>query len=207
MLVLALAVMGGIGLGAGVALLRELMDRVFRTGAQLQAALQMPCLALVPLLKGTKPNKFRAQAATWQRHFAERSFATRAYFGGSSTCLCRVCRINSLNQDGDQFKETDRPHKVIGFTSSLPNEGKSTIAGALAQLIAQTGRRVIVVDCDLRNPTLSRCLAPRATTGIVDVISGVRSLEEAVWRDPTTNLVFLPATGEAPLFYSSETLG
>ena len=99
------------------------------------------------------------------------------------------------------------PHKVIGFTSSLPNEGKSTITAALAQLTAQMGRRVIVVDCDLRNPTLSRCLAPSATIGIVDVISGVRSLEEAVWRDPATNLVFLPTGEGTPRFHSSEVLG
>ena len=73
MLVLALAVMGGIGLGAGVALLRELMDRVFRTGAQLQAALQMPCLALVPLLKGTKPNKLPRKQVPFDKAFGART--------------------------------------------------------------------------------------------------------------------------------------
>jgi succinoglycan biosynthesis transport protein ExoP len=72
-LVLALAVMGGIVLGAGVALLRDLMDRVFRTGAQLQAALQVPCLALVPLLKGTKPNKLPRKQAPLNRAFGERT--------------------------------------------------------------------------------------------------------------------------------------
>ena len=52
--------------------------------------------------------------------------------------------------------------QVIGFTSSLPNEGKSTIAASLALLVAQTGARVILVDCDLRNPSLTRKLAPGA---------------------------------------------
>jgi capsular exopolysaccharide synthesis family protein len=98
------------------------------------------------------------------------------------------------------------PNKVIGFTSALPHEGKSTIAAAVAQLAAQAGSRVIIVDCDLRIPALSRRLAPSATGGIVDVISGARSLEEMVWRDPKTNLFFLPAITRAPMF-SSEVLG
>src|SRR5262249_1844988 len=55
---------------------------------------------------------------------------------------------------------------IIGFTSSLPNEGKSTIAASLALLMAQAGARVILVDCDLRNPSLSRKFAPRAEHGV-----------------------------------------
>ena len=133
---------------------------------------------------------------------------TRAYFGGSANSpLSRFAEAVRSIKLATNLQETDRSHKVIGLTSSLPNEGKSTIAGALAQLIAYTGGRVILVDCDLRNPSLSRCLAPKATAGIVDVVSGARSLGETVWKDPTTNLAFLPATGEAAIFYSSETLG
>ena len=97
-------------------------------------------------------------------------------------------------------------NRVIGFTSALPNEGKSTIAAAVAQLTAKVGGRVIIVDCDLRIPTLSRMWAPDASLGITDVLSGARSLEETVWRDPVTNLFFLPAVQTAPLV-ASEVLG
>jgi capsular exopolysaccharide synthesis family protein len=98
------------------------------------------------------------------------------------------------------------PNKVIGFTSALPDEGKTTIAAAVAQLTARAGGRVILVDCDLRLPSLSHRLAPTAKIGIGDVISGARSLEKAVWKDPATNLYFLPAMKTTPLF-SSEMLG
>ena len=53
-----------------------------------------------------------------------------------------------------------KSNKVIGITSSLPNEGKSTISACLAQLAAHGGARVILVDCDLRKPALSQVLAP-----------------------------------------------
>jgi len=97
-------------------------------------------------------------------------------------------------------------NNIIGITSSLPNEGKSTIASALAQLIGHAGKRVIIVDCDLRNPSLSASLAPGATAGIVDVLSGARSLDEAIWTDRETNLAFLPAAKRGPLFHTSEIL-
>ena len=95
---------------------------------------------------------------------------------------------------------------IIGITSSLPNEGKSTIAVALAQVVAQVGRRVIVVDCDLRNPSLSRALAPTATIGIIEVLSGECSICEAIWTDPATKMAFLPAVINAKLIDTSEIL-
>jgi capsular exopolysaccharide synthesis family protein len=101
---------------------------------------------------------------------------------------------------------TTTPSKVIGFTSSLPNEGKSTVAAALALLASQLGGRVIIVDCDLRNPSLSRRLAPAATIGLADVISGARPWEEAVWRDSTNNLALLPALKKGTVFQDSELL-
>jgi capsular exopolysaccharide synthesis family protein len=87
---------------------------------------------------------------------------------------------------------TKTPSKVVGLTSTLPNEGKSTIAASLAQLLANSGKRVIVVDCDLRNPSLSASLAPDVGAGITDVLSGARSLEDTIWSDTATGLDFLP---------------
>jgi exopolysaccharide transport family protein len=205
-LVLALALMGGIGLGIGAGLFRELRDRVFRTAGQLQAVLQIPCLALVPLLKGKEPNKLPLKQAPSDKTFGQRTIAhdSSAYWKVVNSPLSSFAESIRSIKLAINLNVTSRPNKVIGFTSSLPNEGKSTIAAALAQLIAQVGGRVILVDCDLRNPSLSRGLAPEATIGLMDVISGVKSLEEAVWRDPTTNLTFLPSVKKTPLFHASE---
>ena len=201
-LVLALALMGGIGLGVGGALLRDLMDRGFRSGTQLQAALQMPCLALVPLLKGRQKNQLPDNHLPCDNAFGQRTI------GRDSSVFWSVVDSPSspFAESIRSIKLASRPNKVVGFTSSLPNEGKSTIAAAVALLTAQLGGRVIIVDCDLRNPSLSRSLAPEATIGLVDVISGARSLEEAVWKDPTNNLVLLPTVKTEALFHTSELL-
>jgi succinoglycan biosynthesis transport protein ExoP len=100
---------------------------------------------------------------------------------------------------------TRSPSKVVGLTSTLPDEGKSTIAASLAQLLANSGNRVIVVDCDLRNPSLSATLTPDAGAGITDIVSGARSLEDTIWTDSVTKLDFLPGA-RAPLSNTSEIL-
>src|SRR5262249_46197785 len=95
---------------------------------------------------------------------------------------------------------------IVGFTSSLPHEGKSTIAASLAVLMAQAGARVILVDCDLRNPSLSRKFAPKAEHGVLDVIAGRVPLEDAVWKEVSTNLTFLPVATKTRIEHSSEIL-
>jgi polysaccharide biosynthesis transport protein len=101
---------------------------------------------------------------------------------------------------------TFKANRVIGCTSSLPNEGKSTIAFSLAQLMAQVGARTILVDCDLRNPSISHALAPRAKRGLIDVLSEKVEFEKAIWKDASTNMVFLPIVVKFQFANSSEIL-
>ena len=80
--------------------------------------------------------------------------------------------------------------KVIGITSTLPNEGKSTVAASLAQLMSHAGARTILVDCDLRHPSLTRLRAHAAKAGLIDIASGKCVLEDVIWIDPSTGLTF-----------------
>ncbi len=208
-MILALGIFGGIALGTALGFLRDIMDRVFRTSAQVEATLNLSCLSMVPLLKDSKQKKPPALAAVQgDRELAQRTLSRSSgmYWAASAMPLSRFAEsIRSIKLAID-LNPTKTSNKIVGITSALPNEGKSTIAASLAQLIAHAGKRVIVVDCDLRNPSLSANLAPNATVGIVDVLSGARSLEEAIWRDPRTNLAFLPSAKRTPLFHTSEIL-
>ena len=97
--------------------------------------------------------------------------------------------------------------KVIGFTSALPNEGKSTIAAAVAELCAQVGEKIIVVDCDLRNPSLTRIFAKECEFGIIEAIKGdQRPLDDLIWHEPETKLAFLPVGSRNQASHTSETL-
>src|SRR5262249_43420235 len=88
--------------------------------------------------------------------------------------------------------DASKPNRVIGVTSALPDEGKSTIAVALAQLMATSGLKVILIDCDIRNPQLSLRIAPSASVGLIELLSGKLRLQDVIWTDPATRLSVLP---------------
>ncbi|MBV9407020.1 MAG: AAA family ATPase, partial [Acidobacteriaceae bacterium] len=207
-LVLGLALMGGLLLGVGFGVLREISDTVFRTTAQIQERLHAECIALLPLINGiTKPgSRERSKSppgAPVQRIIARKQ---DLFWIMADSPFSRFAEsIRSLKVAADLNKGT-KPNTIVAITSSLPNEGKSTTAVALAQLVALTGGRAILVDCDLRNPSLSRKLAPKASKGLLEVIWGKQPLSEVVWTDPATNLSFLPAVVRGRLADSSEIL-
>jgi len=202
MLVLALSLFGGVGLGVGLGMLRELTDRVFRTGEQLESQLQTPCLALVPFLKAGQAKQL-PRGSIDKNGSTRESSVFRTVIDAPLSSFTEAIRAIKLAVD---LHTGSRSGKVIGFTSALPNEGKSTISASLAALITQVGGRVILVDCDLRNPSLSRMISPDASVGIVDVISGRISKEEAIWRDVETKISFFPAVKKTPIFHTSEVL-
>ena len=72
--------------------------------------------------------------------------------------------------------------------------------------MAQTGAKSLLVDCDLRNPTLSRSLSPGAASGLLEVVRGKSTLEKAIWTDRTTGMKFLPVAMKARLAHTSEIL-
>jgi succinoglycan biosynthesis transport protein ExoP len=113
-------------------------------------------------------------------------------------------RAVKVAADGDHGPSAG---KIIGITSSLPNEGKSTVAISLAALIAQGGSRVVLADCDLRNPSLTRLLTPNSKAGLLEVVAGKAAVEDVLWREPQTGLAFLPSVVTSRLAHSSDILG
>jgi succinoglycan biosynthesis transport protein ExoP len=203
LIILAGATMGGLVLGLGLAMLREITDRVFRTGKQVEVQLKTECLAIVPLIKQVAkalPNK---AAAARSRVIAPNAGLLRTVIDAPLSPFAESIRAVKVSVD---VAGAAKSNKVIGITSSHPHEGKSTIAASLAQLAADGGARVILVDCDLRRPSLSRQLVPDATRGLIDVLANKASLDKVIWSDPSTRLSFLPAGVKPHLIHTSEVL-
>jgi succinoglycan biosynthesis transport protein ExoP len=183
-------------LGVGLGTFREIRDRGFRTREQVRSVLATECLALVPLL--TEGRK-RTKAISVAHPIAPRSVCSRpkimrTIIESPSSPYADAVRSIKVIVDLSKAKHAN----TIGVTSCLPNEGKSSVAAAMAALIAQGGARVILVDCDLRHRSLSRELAPTASAGFLDVVAGQVDLADAVWSDPTTGMAFLSAGQRVP---------
>src|SRR3546814_17291843 len=84
---------------------------------------------------------------------------------------------------------------TILVTSSVPREGKSTVAISMARLMARSGRKVLLVDGDLRRPRVNAALGLQSKPGLVAALSRSVALEDALRTDPDTTLDVLPAGG------------
>jgi succinoglycan biosynthesis transport protein ExoP len=198
-----LAILGGGMLGVGLGLFREMMDRGFRTRDQVRSILNVECLAMVPLLP---KSGFRILREAHRGASSKMKTGLPATFAGVRNIHppARVWR-NIVDTPSSPYSEAIQSLKlsldlhgshnenpVIGMTSCLPGEGKTTMAGAMAASSAQRGARVLLIDCDVRNPSLTRALAPDAEVGFFEVVDGQAKLTDAVWHDPSTTMDFLP---------------
>jgi succinoglycan biosynthesis transport protein ExoP len=191
LIVLGAALLGGLILSFALAIAREMMDKVFRTTRQVEEVLGTNCIALLPTLDGASGKK--ESKSDLLRYVVDNPLSR---FSEAVRSLKVAVDLNSIV----------RENRVLAVTSTLPNEGKSTLSTNLAQLMAHAGARVLLVDCDLRNPSLSRALAPEAAAGLVDLIAQKVRLEDVLVIDPQTKLSIVPAGTTSKLLHTNEIL-
>ncbi|WP_200948600.1 MULTISPECIES: AAA family ATPase [unclassified Bradyrhizobium] len=225
-LVLAISLSLGIMASIGIAALREAVDGVFRTSRQVEQELGARCICIVPQVSEPVagfmrtgavaapelssvpalpgPSSDTSEAASASPHsFAFGDALKRRAVDDPISVFTEAFRAIKVSA---WLQANVRQTKVIGVTSAMPAEGKSTVAANLANLMADAGRLVVLIDADLRNPTLARSLSPRPQAGWLDVIGGKLDLTEAIGREPTTGLALLPLLlTEAPV-HSDEIL-
>lgn len=168
---------GGIGLllGYSFAYYRFRIDTRIRTTRDLESITEHPNLAVLPSAPAVKredglidePDDFAAREAL------------------------RKLRTNL------RYVNVDNPPQSIVITSSFQGEGKSTIAGNLARVVAESGQRVVLVDADLRRPTVHHSFQVDGAVGLTQVIAGAVQLSEVITATPVEGLFVIPA-GQLP---------
>ncbi len=160
-------------LGTLLALLMERFDSGLRSARQVEQTLGLPALGLVPRLerlrRGQKPHQYLL--AKPLSAYAE---SIRAIY-------------TSL-----QLSNVDDPPRAILVTSSLPQEGKTTLAVSLCTFAATSGQRVVLVDGDLRHPNVHRDLGGAHEQGLVEYLAGERELDEVIVRNEEAGFSYLP---------------
>lgn len=173
---LALGVIAALGLGVGLAFLRDNLDKRFKTMGEAERALGLALLGMVPHYR-VRRNRLVTLHDPW-------STAAEAY---------RAIRTwIQLWAQG-----TQKASKVLLVTSALPGEGKSTTAANLAVAFARLGQRVLLVDADLRRPTLHRLLRAVSDKGLTDILAHGTAWEAVQQGTALEQLKFI-ATGKLP---------
>ena len=97
-----------------------------------------------------------------------------------------------------RFMSVDNPIRSLVFTSSIPNEGKSTVACNVGRAIATSGMRVCLVESDMRNRTLANMLGVRSSGGLYAVLSETMPLQQAIVPAGVDNMFLLDAEPHIP---------
>jgi exopolysaccharide transport family protein len=186
LLVFSAAVPIALIFGFVIVFMLEGLDHGFRTAARVEQVLGLPVLSTLP--EGS------AGRAGSKRAGKDESGEQRVVDEIVDRPLSSFAEAVRGLQMGLSLYNVDHAPKVVLVTSAVPGEGKTTTALSLARHIAMTGQKVILVDGDLRRPTVRNI--PGANLDgfdIVDVLQGSCTLDKAIAQDPRTPLAVLPA--------------
>jgi capsular exopolysaccharide synthesis family protein len=168
--IVILGLVGGILASAGLVFLLEQISNTFRNPSDVESETGLPVLAAIPHAGRRKTPKDMIA------HLLKKPNSALAE-------SVRNLRTSIF------FSNIDRPPKVVMFSSSLPEEGKTTTAMLAAITSRQMGRSAVIIDCDLRRQTLSSIFpTDDDRPGLFAVLEGTASLDDAVYVEPETGL-------------------
>ncbi|SDC81025.1 GumC family protein [Belnapia rosea] len=172
-LFVAAATILGVLFGLLVIWFLEQADSTIRSGEEVRAALGLPCLALVPMLKRGLLGRHKVEDYVVRKPLSP--------FSESMRTLRAALWLGS------------EPPRVVVITAARPGEGKTTTSVALARSAAMNGERVLLIDCDVRQPALGRVFRCEGAPGVTDLLLGQALLERIIRRDHLSSLDYIPA--------------
>jgi capsular exopolysaccharide synthesis family protein len=183
---LFLGLFGGLAAGIVLAFLVEVLDNTVRTPEQVLTVSALPSLGIVPM------SSSRALAAESNGN-SKVELIAHHYPKSEIAESYRALRTSIL------LSSSGAPPQVILITSALPQEGKTTTCLNSGIVLAQQGGKIIVIDADLRRPSVHESLGIRATGGLSTVLAGSTTPDEVIVRSPQLpNLFVLPAGPTPP---------
>lgn len=172
---LLLGLMLALASGAGAVVLAETLDAGLATAEDIERRLGLAYLGSIPLLSsvadGTNESPIDYLVSKPLSNFAE---------------AFRTVEAAILHA------RLGEPTKIVAITSALPSEGKTITSMSLTRTAALQGRRVLIIDCDLRRRNVNRLLVESPRAGLLDVLSGEATLQQAIHVDAPTGAHILP---------------
>ncbi len=189
---LSFALVLGVISGVGLAFLLENMDNTVRTPEQATAISGLPSLGMIPL-----GSKSASHGATGKR------LALTA----SKEVVETVTQVRPQSQMAESYRalrtslllsNLGAPPKVIMVTSARPQEGKTTTSINAAIVLAQKGVRVLLMDADLRRPSVHKTLGMGPRSGLSNVLTGSATVQQTITTSPILPNLFIMPSGTPP---------
>jgi len=189
---LAFALALGLSTGIGLAFLLDSMDNTVRTPEQAQLISALPSLGMIPL--GSRSSR-------------EVGGRQKLALASSKEAVELVTQSRPRSQMAESYRAlrtsllltfAGGPPKVILITSALPEEGKTTTSVNSAIVLAQKGTRVLLIDADLRRPSIHKTLGMGPKTGLSNVLTGSATLQQAIIPSMILPDLFILPAGTPP---------
>ncbi|WP_417515971.1 GumC family protein [Minwuia sp.] len=179
-LTMAAAIVGSAMLAIMVVFLIEYMDSGFRSLHQLQQQAYVPALGIIPRLSVLEGRRYTPEDFVLDE--------PNSLYSESIRTIRTSLMLSSI----------DSPPRSVMFTSSVPAEGKTSTAVSVARAAAKAGQRTILVDCDLRKPSVNESLRVPNGKGVVEILTGNIELDDAIEIDLKSGLHYITAGAKAP---------
>lgn len=174
----------GLVLGTGLAYLVEIADKTFRSPAEIAQQLGMQVIGHVPVLTTRKVNaKDSALDESLVAFHLPKSQQSEAF---------RAIRTALF------FNAQGKNSQIIQVTSPTPGDGKSTLAANLAISLAQSGKQVLIVDADLRRPTVNHLFGIDSEIGFAAVLNDEADIDDAILESPEVDGLSVMPSGKRP---------
>lgn len=188
-MILAFGLLLGLSLGLAVITLQELLMKGLRTSDDVESRLNLPFIGSIPRI-------------------SQRAFKSAGKHMNPADLLIETPIIpfaESLRAARSVLTLGAKSAKVVALVSALPDEGKTTSVLAMARVMAQSGDRVLLIDCDLRKAGLSQLIEHKPGAGIVEILHGDATFEQVVHQDVVAGLQIVPVA--EPIFTAEDLFG
>ena len=176
--IVIIAAILGLGLGIAIAFLREALNKTIRTAADVEQKLGTSLLGVLPLQKTSRKRKFK-----------DKDIALLSFIEENRSNFAEAIRTI---RTGVVLSGLDNDEKVAVVTSSVPNEGKTTVAINLAMALGQS-ENVLLIDGDLRRPSIAKTCGIEGENGLSTLVAGSSSFSESVRTFKDWGIDILPA--------------
>ena len=173
-LIIIIALVFGLGLGVLLAFLKESLNNTITNPADVETKLATPLLGILPLQKLKRSETDKPLLAFYNDNQSNFSEAIRSI------------------RTGVVLSGLDSAYKIALVTSSIPNEGKTTVALNLALALAQT-ENVLLIDADLRKPTIAKACGINTRDGLSSLVAGTADFKDCVRHFDEWNLDIMPS--------------
>jgi len=177
-LMIAAALVVSLVMAIALSFFAEYLDSGFRSLTQIEQMTGLSSLGMLPLVKdarGKKPHQIAVEKPNSSYGEAVRTLRT-----------------------GLMLSSVDHPPRTVAITSAMPNEGKSTTSLAVASATAKAGKRAIILDCDLRSPSLNEELEVPNGLGVGYHLAGGVPLDDVIEIEPSSGVHYMTAGSRVP---------